>query len=216
MNSLFTKNFYFKGDLEYDINENVRLFSTDMKNSTIEYSKDGINYNNLEFTVSFNKRTNQEARAILKYLDDKAGFKIFSYTLPQPYNKTISVYCPEWNHTYNFADNHTIKARLVESKFNYIVNDQFDTALNPSGINFGFVPLGFSKKQIVKVKNNENKPVTFTISSDIFDPISAQNTDVDFVHQLDSQSPVQTADAGWSVDYTIDCDVDRTLKKIHE
>ena len=113
-NSFFTKNFYFKGDLEYDINENIRLFSTDMKNSTIEYSKDGINYNNLEFTVSFNKRTNQEARAILKYLDDKAGFKIFSYTLPQPYNKTISVYCPEWNHTYNFNNNNDISVKFIE------------------------------------------------------------------------------------------------------
>jgi len=112
--SFFTKNFYFKGDLEYDINENVRLFSTEMKNSTIEYSKDGINYNSLEFTVSFKKRTNQEAKAILKYLDDKAGFKIFSYTLPQPYNKTISVYCPEWNHTYNFINNNDISVKFIE------------------------------------------------------------------------------------------------------
>jgi phage-related protein len=112
--SFFTKNFYFKGDLEYDINENIRLFSTEMKNSTIEYSKDGINYNSLEFTVSFKKRTNQEAKAILKYLDDKAGFKIFSYTLPQPYNKTISVYCPEWNHTYNFINNNDISVKFIE------------------------------------------------------------------------------------------------------
>ena len=115
-NSFFTKDFYFKGDLEYDINENVRLFSTEMKNSTIEYSKDGINYNILEFSVSFNRRTNQEARAILKYLDDKAGFKIFSYTLPQPYNKTISVYCPEWNHTYNFNNNNDISVKFIEFK----------------------------------------------------------------------------------------------------
>jgi len=115
-NSFFTKDFYFKGDLEYDINENVRLFSTEMKNSTIEYSKDGINYNILEFSVSFNRRTNQEARAILKFLDDKAGFKIFSYTLPQPYNKTISVYCPEWNHTYNFINNNDISVKFIEFK----------------------------------------------------------------------------------------------------
>jgi phage-related protein len=114
VNSYFTKNFYFKGDLEYDVNENIRLFSTEMKNSTIEYSKDGINYNTLEFSVSFNKRTNQETRAILKYLDDKAGFKIFSYTLPQPYNKTISVYCPEWNHTYNFNNNNDISVKFIE------------------------------------------------------------------------------------------------------
>ena len=116
INSFFTKNFYFKGDLEYDINKNIRLFSTEMKNSTIEYSKDGINYNNLEFKVSFKKRTNQETKAILKFLDDKAGFKIFYYTLPQPYNKLISVYCPEWDHTYNFYDNNDISVKFIEFK----------------------------------------------------------------------------------------------------
>ena len=128
-NSFFTKNFYFKGDLEYDINENVRLFSTDMKNSTIEYSKDGINYNSLEFSVSFNKRTNQEARAILKYLDDKAGFKIFSYTLPQPYNKTIFVYCPEWNHTYNFINNNDISVKFIEFENPVIPKTVFNTQI---------------------------------------------------------------------------------------
>jgi phage-related protein len=116
VNSFFTKDFYFKGDLEYDVDENVRLFPAELKNSTIEYSKDGINYNILEFSVSFNRRTNQEARAILKFLDDKAGFKVFYYTLPQPYNKKISVYCPEWNHTYNFSNNNDISVKFIEFK----------------------------------------------------------------------------------------------------
>ncbi len=44
----------------------------------------------------------KEALAILKFLDNKAGFKIFEIDLPDPYNKTINVYCPEWNHTYKF------------------------------------------------------------------------------------------------------------------
>lgn len=116
VNSFFTKDFYFKGDLEYDVDENVRLFPAELKNSTVEYSKDGINYNILEFSVSFNRRTNQEARAILKFLDDKAGFKVFYYTLPQPYNKKISVYCPEWNHTYNFSNNNDISVKFIEFK----------------------------------------------------------------------------------------------------
>ena len=52
----------------------------------------------------------------LKFLDDKAGFKIFYYTLPQPYNKLISVYCPEWDHTYNFYDNNDISVKFIEFK----------------------------------------------------------------------------------------------------
>lgn len=115
-NSWFTKNFYFKGDIDYTVDENIRLNVNDLKNSTIEYTKDGINYNLMEFGVNFANRTNDEARAILKFLDDKAGFKIFEYTLPQPYNKTINVYCPEWNHTYNFYNNNDISIKLIQSK----------------------------------------------------------------------------------------------------
>lgn len=116
VDSWFTKKFYFKGDLEYNFDSNIRLNVNDLKNSTIEYEKDGINYNLLQFNVSFRKRSNQEARALLKFLDDKAGFKIFDYVLPQPYNKTIKVFCPEWSHSYNFYNNNDIDIKLVETK----------------------------------------------------------------------------------------------------
>lgn len=130
VNSWFTRDFYFKGDLEYNINENIRLISNEMKNSTIEYSKDGINYNVLEFDISFKKRSNQEAKAILKFLDDKAGFKTFDYTLPQPYNKKITVYCPEWNHVYNFNDNHDISVKFIEFKNPFNAYSIFNTKID--------------------------------------------------------------------------------------
>ena len=114
--SWFTNKFYFKGNINYDVNSSLRLAVNDLKNSTIEYEKDGINYNMLEFNVAFEKRSNAEARALLKFLDDKAGFKIFEYNLPQPYNKTINVFCPEWNHTYNFLNNndHNINVESLQ------------------------------------------------------------------------------------------------------
>ena len=116
VNSYFTKNFYFKGDIDYGSDSEIRIVKNELKNSTVEYEKDGINYNLLQFTVNFKKRSTQEARALLKFLDDKAGYKIFKYTLPQPYNKEINVYCPEWNHTYNFYDNHDISVKFIEFK----------------------------------------------------------------------------------------------------
>jgi len=128
-NSWFTKDFYFKGDIDFGIDSKIRLKVNDAKNSTIEYDKDGINYNLLEINVSFNNRSNSEARAILKFLDDKAGFKTFKYTLPQPYNKQIIVYCPEWNHTYKFYDNNDIVIKLKEIKAPFDIQTAFDTRL---------------------------------------------------------------------------------------
>lgn len=129
VDSWFTNKFYFKGDIDYDINSSVRLAVNDLKNSTIEYEKDGINYNMLEFNVAFNKRSNSETRALLKFLDDKAGFKIFEYTLPQPYNKTINVFCPEWSHTYNFLNNNDITIKLIETKAPATATSVFNTII---------------------------------------------------------------------------------------
>ena len=54
--------------------------------------------------------------SLVKFLDSKIGYRVFDYTLPQPYNKKIKVYCPEWSHTYNFANNHDIKAKFIQFK----------------------------------------------------------------------------------------------------
>ena len=108
---------------------NQSNFSNDFKNSTKEYEKDGINYNLLEFEVKFSKRSDKEAYALLKFLDDKAGFKIFDYTLSQPYNKTISVYCPEWNHTYEFKNNHSITAKFIQFKNPLKESTNFNTII---------------------------------------------------------------------------------------
>jgi phage-related protein len=129
-NTLFTKEFYFKTDLVYGLDTKTRFLTNDFKNSTKEYEKDGINYNELEFEVNFSKRSLREATAILKFLDDKAGYKIFNYTLPQPYNKTISVYCPEWNHSYDFLDNHTVNAKFVEFKNAFEQESLFNTVIS--------------------------------------------------------------------------------------
>jgi len=126
-NSWFTKSFYFKGEIDYSLNNELRLRVNDSKNSTIEYDKDGINYNLLEFNINFNRRTNSEAMAILKFLDDKAGYKPFQYTLPQPYNKTINVYCPEWNHVYNFYNNNDISVKFKEIKAPLKFTSSFNT-----------------------------------------------------------------------------------------
>lgn len=114
--SYFTRSFYFKPDLDYSFNSSLRLGYAEMKNSTTEYRSDGLNANLLDFDLQFQNRSEKEARAILKFLEDKAGFKLFRYTLPQPYNKTITVYCPQWSHDYNFKDNHTVKAKFLEFK----------------------------------------------------------------------------------------------------
>jgi phage-related protein len=113
---LFTRNFYFKPDLDFTIPVSPRYTKNEFEMTSPAFQNDGINKTVLAFDFSFTNRSDKEARAILKYLDDKAGFKIFEIDLPAPYNKNINVYCPEWNHTYKFNNNHDISIKLLEFK----------------------------------------------------------------------------------------------------
>lgn len=115
-NWYFTRKFYFKPDLSFSIPSSPRFKKNEFAFSSPAYQQDGINKNILAFDLTFNNRSDKEALAILKFLDDKAGFKLFEIDLPTPYNKTIKVYCPEWNHTYNFSDNHSINIKIYEFK----------------------------------------------------------------------------------------------------
>lgn len=116
INSLFTKNFYFKPDLDFSIPVATRFVKNEFDMTAPAFENDGINKTVLTFDFNFTNRSDKEAIALLKYLDDKAGFKIFEMNLPDPYNKTINVYCPEWSHTYKFYNNHDISAKFLEFK----------------------------------------------------------------------------------------------------
>jgi phage-related protein len=102
--------------LSFQIPSNPRYVKNEYAMTAPVYKTDGINKNVLDFSLNFSNRSDKEALAILKYLDSKAGFKIFEIDLPDPYNKTINVYCPEWNHTYKFFNNHDISVKLLEFK----------------------------------------------------------------------------------------------------
>lgn len=129
VNSLFTKKFYFKPDLDFNIPLNPRFLKNEYEMTSISYEQDGINKNILDLSLSFTNRSNDEANAILKFLDDKCGFKLFEFTLPPPYNKQLTFYCPEWSHTYKFDQNHDINVKFLEFKGSLVSDIYFNTII---------------------------------------------------------------------------------------
>lgn len=123
-NSLFTQDFYFKPDANYSIALSPRYITNELETSSPVFEKDGINKNVLEFNLTFNNRSDKEALALLKYLDLKLGFQIFETVLPEPYNKELKVYCPQWQHSYKYKNCHDISVTFFEFK-NPPVNDVY-------------------------------------------------------------------------------------------
>ena len=129
INSLFSKKFYFKPDLDFDIQLNPRFLKNEYEMTSTVYEQDGINKNVLDLSLSFTNRSDKETLAILKFLDDRCGFKLFEFTLPPPYNKQLRFYCPEWSHTYKFKDNHDVNVKFLEFKGAVVSDIYFNTIL---------------------------------------------------------------------------------------
>lgn len=194
----WTQKFYFKPDLVEDLNFESKVHKNDLGNFYL-YQDVGLNPNFFDFSIVFSNRSDKEARAILQFLESHNGIDLFEYDGHSFFTGTRNFYCPEWNHTYNFFDNHTISARLVELKITDDKVSSFDTEILNNGVNFGFLPAGFFLDKAAYVKNNERKyPTTYTI----YDPIEESAYATNFV-SLNQQTRELQVKAGSSGEYSI-------------
>lgn len=69
------------------------------------------------FQLTFDQRTEHEARAIIHFLKDKTGSKSFAYNPPGIYSETTyrtKFVCREWETNFTFKENYSIRAKLEE------------------------------------------------------------------------------------------------------
>ena len=92
-----------------------------------KYNKYGMNPNLFNLNVTFENRSNIEAKRILLFLESHLGYKKFGFHLQKDYHneagdiilspnrQTFSTfYCPTWSHTIQYNNNHTISATFLE------------------------------------------------------------------------------------------------------
>ena len=77
-------------------------------------SIDGVNSILLPFSLTFDKRTDAEARAILHFLEMRKGLS-FILTPPFPWNIKKVFVCESFRHSQIFANNHSISAEFIET-----------------------------------------------------------------------------------------------------
>lgn len=89
--------------------------------------KRGINQNLSTFNITFEQRSDKEAKDILQFLESHLGYKKFRFQMPRPYlsdteyhtslsgKSSCIFYCPSWTHVVKFKNNHTINATFIES-----------------------------------------------------------------------------------------------------
>ena len=119
--------FEHKPSFAFSVNQSPEHVSTDFLDSYVKKYKKGINQNLFTLNLVFDLKTDKEAAEILQFLESHLGYKKFRFDLPRPYIKDLDYittpnrqlnsifYCPAWEHTVVYKNNHTITATFVES-----------------------------------------------------------------------------------------------------
>lgn len=177
----WTKDFYFRPDSSNGISFRPRSFRNEQDRFYL-MQKDGDNPNLLVLDMTFSKRTDREAKAILHFLEEKNGIDVFKFDGVPNMTGSKNFFCPEWSHTYTFRDNNDISATFVEVLYGPPVNTIFSTKLFPdsSGIDFGYVPSGFSVSKEVTVYNSGSDDITYIVQpvKILVDEKSDENIDI--------------------------------------
>lgn len=69
------------------------------------------------FQLSFDQRTEHEARAIVHFLKEKAGTKSFAFNPPGIYSEVTyrtKYVCREWESNFTFKENYSVRAKIEE------------------------------------------------------------------------------------------------------
>jgi len=120
-NSLWTKNnFYFDINEGISFNESPRFFKQNFQNEFFVRVDDGINKSLLRLDFNLVGRSDEEAKAIVHFLEKHRGKDSFLFTPPAPYNNEKVFICPSWTHTLNFKDNNNIQVNFIEFPINYL------------------------------------------------------------------------------------------------
>jgi phage-related protein len=147
---IWTREFYWKPSIDVSLRHDPAIteFSSKASPYSQYYPAHKQNINPLKFQLKFENRSDEEAYAILHFLESRLGYKSFLFVPPAPYNRKRRFFCESWSHTYVFRNNHTIAVTF----------EQFPLGLN--------TPLSEDQIDNIAPKVNLNRG-TLSVSQDL-------------------------------------------------
>ena len=180
--------FIFKPSIATNLSTNVRFSTVDVKNDFVQRFNDGINTNNLKYSLVLEGRSNKEAVAVSQFLLSKQNYQTFRFNPPAPHSGDMrSFVCENWRHTYVYDDNHRFELQFEQNPldltrkarvFSTIVATENGEVLAPfhgedygfetygatTGINFGAFMTGFASGTGMFLVNSGDETILSTLS----------------------------------------------------
>lgn len=107
--------FYWKPNYNSTIGIDARVKEISFGDGYTQTVPDGINNILLPIELSFDLRGENEAQAILHFLEKRKGSEPFVFTPPPPFGINKLFKCKSFSSTYVFYDNFSIKIQIMET-----------------------------------------------------------------------------------------------------
>ena len=127
----WSREFFWKPSIGLTVSQKPRMLNLSVGGGYTQVYKDGINESLLQLDIQFNNRSDSEAYAILHFLEQHYGCIPFLFSPPAPYESAKNFICQEWQHTYVYKNNHSIRAIFEQCAFNYTAQ-QYDNQSAPA------------------------------------------------------------------------------------
>jgi len=114
INDVATPHFLWVGSYATAIRLQPKVKVIKFGDSYEQRTPDGINSSLIEIDYIFGNRDIREAQAILHFLKECGGSTMFVHTPSAPYDSQRKFVCRTWDHTFDFINNFTIRAKFDE------------------------------------------------------------------------------------------------------
>jgi phage-related protein len=113
---MWTREFFFKPDIGTQNDVQIKVDAPEYKNSFTKriLPKGETNIATFGMEYTYSNITDKQSKAMLKFLENKGGYRRFEHQIPSVYNQPKVYYCPQWTHTWNYYNSNTIKVTFVE------------------------------------------------------------------------------------------------------
>lgn len=112
--SFWTQNFFFEADIAMQNDVTLKVDKSEFKNSFVQRMKTRKNLSQIDINYKFQNIDTKQAKAIMHFLENKAGYRRFYHQISSVYNRPKIFYCPSWTHTWDYQDSHTIDVSFIE------------------------------------------------------------------------------------------------------
>jgi phage-related protein len=118
--SKWTQEFFFEPDIGFQNETTIYSSKLEFKNSHPLRMKVKNNIAPLSMNYKFSNISDKQLRAMLHFLENKAGYRRFRHQIPSVYNRPKVFTCSEWSHTWNYFNSNDLEVKLVEDPLGVI------------------------------------------------------------------------------------------------